>query len=72
MKIYLIVALAIGIFTINQAAAHDDPPAHAEMTGGPCWIWELPLYPVYCVFTDGNKEDHPNPWVEAIPHEEAQ
>ena len=67
MKSYLILIAVFCIFTAYQANAHDDPPAHDEMTGGPCWIWELPLYPVYCIFTDGNKADHPNPWVEAVP-----
>ena len=59
MKFYIIVALAIGIFTIHQAQAHDDPEANHD--GGPCWINELPITPVYCIFTKGDRLNHPYP-----------
>ena len=67
MKIYLIVLAAIILFSLHQVQAHDDEYDHAQTSGGPCWIWEVPIYPVYCIFTDGSKQDHPNPFVEPQP-----
>ncbi len=46
----------------SSAMAHDDP--EANHSGGPCWIWEVPLEPVYCLFTKGTRHEHPNP----VPH----
>ena len=56
MKIYVIVALAIGIFTIHQANAHDDEYDHEGTSGGPCWINELPVTPYYCLFAKGDRD----------------
>jgi len=56
---YLLTLLLILPFTLM---AHDDP--EANHAGGPCWITELSITPVYCIFTKGTRLEHPNPLPE--------
>ena len=61
MKFYIIFVIA-ALFTLN-AQAHNTGK-HEAAAGGPCWIWEIPTEPVYCIFVKGTRHQHPNPVVK--------
>lgn len=67
MKMYIILFLAVGLLTMHiQANAHNTG-RHEAAEGGPCWIWEIPGEPIYCLFVHGTRHDHPNPVVKVDP-----
>jgi hypothetical protein len=51
------ILLILAMLIATAAAAHEDATANHD--GGPCWVWELPETPIYCIFTKGARHEHP-------------
>ena len=61
-----IVLLLLVLFA-TSATAHNTG-RHEAAAGGPCWVWEVPVTPIYCIFVHGTRKDHPYPeWLEDLP-----
>lgn len=68
MKKFLLFVLVFFTVLITFGAGAHNTGRHEAASGGPCWIWELPMTPIYCIFVHGTRWQHPYPeWLEDLP-----